>query len=99
MDLMVIRRAVSPGQLMVMQIQPILLEKIREAQSGDLKLQEFREQVEAGLRSDMQIHADGTLRFGNRICVPKGEVRQEVLAEAHSSAYSIHPGGQRCTKT
>jgi len=53
-------------------VQPTLLEKIREAQSGDLKLQEFREQVEAGLRSDMQIHADGTLRFGNRICVPKG---------------------------
>ena len=99
MDLMVIRRAISPSQLMVMQIQPILLEKIREAQSGDLKLQEFREQVEAGLRSDMQIHADRTLRFGNRICVPKGEVRQEVLAEAYSSAYSIHPGGQRCPKT
>ena len=52
MDLMVIR-PISFGQLMVMQIQPTLLEKIREAQSGDLKLQEFREQVEAGLRSDM----------------------------------------------
>ena len=73
-----------------MQIQPTRFEKIREGQSGDLKLQEFREQVEADLRSDMQIHMDGTLRFGNRICVPKGEVRQEVLAEAHSSAYSIH---------
>ena len=28
-------------------------------------------------------------------CVPKGEVRQEVLAEAHNSAYSIHPGGTK----
>ena len=80
---------------MAIQIQPTLLQKIREAQSGDLKLQEFREQVKIGLRSDMQIHADGTLHFGNRICVPKGEVRQEVLAEAHSSAYSIHPGGTK----
>ena len=42
----------------------------------------------------MQIHADGTLRFGNRICVSKGEVRQEVLAEAHSSAYSNIQGDE-----
>ena len=40
----------------------------------------------------MQIHGDGTLRFGDRICVPKGDVRQEVLSEAHNTAYSIHPG-------
>jgi len=59
---------------MAMQIQPTLLEKTKEAQSGDLKLQEFRDQVEVGSRSDMQIHADGTVHFGNRICVPKGEV-------------------------
>ena len=43
----------------------------------------------------MQIYTDGTLCFSNRTCVPKGEVRQEVLAEAHSSAYSIHPGGTK----
>jgi len=59
---------------MAIQIQPTLLEKIKEAQSGDLKLREFREQVEARLRTDMQIHADGMLRFGNRICMPKEEV-------------------------
>ena len=43
----------------------------------------------------MQIHAYGTLRFDNRICVPKGKVRHEVLSEAHSSAYSIHLGGTK----
>ena len=58
MDLRVIRRAISPSQMMFIQIQPNLLEKIRKAQSEDLKLQEFREEVEAGLRSDMQIHAE-----------------------------------------
>jgi len=80
---------------MVMQFQSTLLERIKEAQGGDPKLQEFREQVEAGLRMDMQIHADRTLHFGNRICVPKGEVRQEVLSKSHSLAYSIHPGGTK----
>ena len=41
--------------------------------SGDLKLQEFKEQVEARLTSDMQ-----TMRMERSIlvteCVPKGEV-------------------------
>ena len=95
MDLMVIQRAKTPEQLVAMQIQPTLLEKIEEAMREDPKLQEFREQVEAELRTDMQINADGTLRFGNRVCMLKGEVRQEVLLEAHSSAYSIHPGGTK----
>jgi len=48
--------------------------------------------VKAGLSSDICIQSDGTLCFGNRICVPQGEVRQKVIAEAHCSAYSIHPG-------
>jgi len=43
----------------------------------------------------MQIDGDGTLYFGDRICVPKGDVRQEVLSEAHNSAYSIHLGGTK----
>ena len=38
MDLIVIRRAIASGQLMAIQIQPTLLEKISEAQCGDHKL-------------------------------------------------------------
>jgi len=47
MDVMVIRRAISPGKLMTIHIQSTLLEKIREAQGRDPKLQKFREQAEA----------------------------------------------------
>jgi len=80
---------------MTLQFQSTLLEKIKEAQSGDPKIQEFRNQVKTGLRTDMQIHEDGTLRFSDRICVPKGDVRQEVLSKAHNPAYSIHTGGTK----
>ena len=38
MDLMVIRMAIAPGELIAMQIQSTLFEKIRKSQSGDLKL-------------------------------------------------------------
>ena len=51
------------------------MEKIKEAQKGDPRLQKFREQVEAGLRSDICIQSDCIIYVGNRICVPQGEVR------------------------
>ena len=38
LDLIVIRRASTSGQLMAFQIQPILIEEIREAQKEDPRL-------------------------------------------------------------
>ena len=36
---------------------------------------------------------DGVLRYQGRLCVlDVGELRQHILAEAHNSRYSIHPG-------
>ena len=36
---------------------------------------------------------DGVLRYTGRLCVPDvGELRQQILAEAHNSRYFIHPG-------
>jgi len=75
---------------MAFQIQPTLMKEIREAQKEDPRLEKFREQVEAGLRSDVRIYTDSALYFGYRICAPQGEIRQKVLAEAYSLAYSIH---------
>jgi len=46
MNLLVIQKTKTLEQLMVMQFQPNLLERIKEAQGEDPKLQEFREQVE-----------------------------------------------------
>ena len=52
----------------------------------------------AGLHDDVVLHEDGSLRFGSRICVPEGDVRAELLAEAYSFPYSIHPGGTKMYK-
>ena len=89
LNLMVIQQIGASEQLMVSQLQPTLLDEIKKAQKRDPRLQKIREQVEAGLRSNICNQSDGTLYFGNRICVSQGE---KVLAEAHSSAYSIYPG-------
>ena len=45
-ELTMIQKTKTLEQLMVMQFQPNLLERIKEAQGEDPKLQEFREQVE-----------------------------------------------------
>ena len=80
---------------MTFQIQPTLIDEIKEAQKEDPRLQKFRAKVEAGLRTDVRIHLDSALYFGNRIWVPQGEVRQKILAKSHSSVYSLHPEGTK----
>ena len=39
------------------------------------------------------IYSEGILRLGTRLCVPDvGELRKEIMEEAHFSAYNIHLG-------
>ena len=71
-------------RLMTMVTQPSLIEKLKEVQKEDPKLQKIREEVKAGLRQDIVIHTDGSLQFESRLCVPSGEARRELLSEAHS---------------
>jgi len=68
---------ILPGdirRLITLVTQPSLIEKIKEVQKEDPKLQKIREEVEARLRQDIIIHADGSLRFESRLCVPSEKV-------------------------
>ena len=39
---------------------------------------------------------DGVLHYQGWLCVPDvGELRQDILAEAYNSRYSIHPGATK----
>ena len=67
LDLMLVQGTDESGQLMTFQIQPTLMDEIKEAQKEDPKLQKSRAQVEAVLRTDVRIHSDGALYFGNKI--------------------------------
>ncbi|KAK8562255.1 hypothetical protein V6N12_010341 [Hibiscus sabdariffa] len=41
---------------------------------------------------NFSLHPDGLLYFTNRICIPNdGELRREILKEAHQISFSIHP--------
>ena len=97
MDMDVILPGIT-AEFMSLQIHSDIVDRIKAAQRTDPRLLRIREQVVSGLRDDLIIHEDGSLRFGSRICVPEGAVRAELLAEAHSSPYSIHPGGTKMYK-
>ncbi len=72
-----------PAQLMALVIQPNLLERIKNLQPSDSSLQKVRRGIEEGKGGDFHVHADGTLRFQNRWCVPENEeLRELILREA-----------------
>ena len=60
----------------------------------------IKEQVQQGKRADFMISNDGTLLYGNRLCVPNVEVlKREIMEEAHNSAYAMHPGSTKLYRT
>ena len=60
----------------------------------------LRGEVESGQRGDLSLREDGTVVMGQRLCVPDvGDVRREIMEEAHSSAYAMHPGSTKMYHT
>ena len=78
------------------QLRPILVDQILEAQLEDPYLMSMRRKVEEGGQSDFTIRDDGALVIGSRLCVlAVEELEGQILGEAHSSAYTIHPGSTK----
>ena len=54
------------------------------------------EEVKRGSKPNFVLLDDGILRFETRLCVPyDGDLRRELLEEAHCSKFAIHPGGTK----
>ncbi|KAL0544204.1 hypothetical protein IC582_019317 [Cucumis melo] len=88
--------AVSVGavtmQLAQLTVQPTLRQRIIDAQSNDPYLVEKRGLAEAGQTAEFSLSSDGGLLFERRLCVPSDSaVKTELLSEAHSSPFSMHP--------
>ncbi|KAA0041716.1 pol protein [Cucumis melo var. makuwa] len=94
--------AVSVGavtmQLAQLTVQPTLRQRIIDAQSNDPYLVEKRGLAEAGQAVEFSLSSDGGLLFERRLCVPSDSaVKTELLSEAHSSPFSMHPGIKELT--
>ena len=87
------------GCMNTLEVHPTLSDQIKEKQSEDVMLIKISGEVQVGKAPGFVIQDDGSLWFQNRICVPAiDELRKTILKEAHSSAYSIHPGASKMYK-
>ncbi|KAA0047194.1 DNA/RNA polymerases superfamily protein [Cucumis melo var. makuwa] len=76
--------------------KPTLRQRIIDAQSNDPYLVEKRGLAEAGQVVEFSLSSDGGLLFERRLCVPSDSaVKTELLSEAHSSPFSMHPGSTK----
>ena len=81
------------AKLSALTLQPTLIGKIKEGQATDPYSERSRLQLEVGKRPKIQISNDGVIRYKDRLYVPdNNEIRKEILKEAHSTPYSVHPG-------
>ncbi|TYJ96189.1 ty3-gypsy retrotransposon protein [Cucumis melo var. makuwa] len=92
--------AVSVGevtsQLAQLSVQSTLRERIIVAQLNDPYLVEKRCLVKAGQGEDFFISSYHGFTFDGRLCVSEDSaVKIELLTEAHSSPFTIHPGSTK----
>ena len=60
----------------------------------------LKREAESRQLKGFSVRADGTLMMGHRLCVPNvGELKKEIMEEAHSSTYVMHPGSTKMYHT
>jgi hypothetical protein len=65
-------------------------------QMADQDLLRLRKDVSEGKPSEFNIDSSGDVCFRDRICVPNDpKLKRHILEEAHSSLYTMHPGGTK----
>jgi hypothetical protein len=73
-----------------------LLQEIQKGQVEDEKIQEIKCNIKEEKSLGFLEDEEGVLWNKGRICMPSiKELKDKVLHEAHESAYSIHPGGNK----
>ena len=78
----------------------VLTKRIMELKTQDLIVIKLKRKAEFGQLKGFSVRADGTLMMGHRLCVPNvGELKKEIMEEAHSSAYAMHLGSTKMYHT
>ena len=79
-----------------LKLRPNLLQQVQEAQKGDTETALWIRQVQEGKKQKHVVQDDGYLYYEGRICVPNvDDLRKNILEEAHSSSYAMHPGSTK----
>jgi hypothetical protein len=88
-------RIVANTEAMEMEVGSNLHQEIQKGQLEDEKIQEIKRNIKEE-KSGFLEDEEGVLWYKGRICVLNmKELKDKILCEAHESAYSIHPGGNK----
>jgi hypothetical protein len=89
-------RVIANTEAMKMEVGSSLIQEIRRGQLEDEKIQEIKCNIKEEKSPGFSEDDEGVLWYKGRICVPNvKELKDKILREAHESAYSIHPGGNK----
>ena len=81
-------------------VRPVLIDRIRELQTQDSTVNKLKREAESGQLKGFSVRAYGTLMMGHKLCVPDvGGLKKEIIEEAHSSTYAMHPGSTKMYHT
>jgi len=79
-----------------LQVRPTLLQQIQDGQKADEKLMAIMAKIPEGKETEYEVKADGCLYYRGRVCVPdEGELKNNILNEAHTSVYAMHSGSTK----
>jgi hypothetical protein len=89
-------RIIANSEAMEMEVGSSLLQEIQKGQVKDDKIQEIKRNIKEEKSPGFSKDEEGVLWYKERICVADiKELKNKMLCEAHESAYSIHPGGNK----
>jgi hypothetical protein len=89
-------RIVVNTKAMEMEVGSSLLQEIQRGQQEDEKIQEIKCNIKEEKSSGFSKDDKCVLWYKGMICVPNvKELKAKILHEAHESAYSIYPGGNK----
>ena len=81
-------------------VRPFLVDQIKERHKQVSEMMKLRAEIEGGRKPEFQIRDNGIIVRGSRMCVPEiGELKREIMEEARSTAYAMHPGSTKMYHT
>ena len=90
----------SRALLATFHVRPLLVDQIQAGQFQDPQMIKLKEEIEKGKKAEFQIRDDGITVKGQRMCVQEyGELKRDIMEEAHSSVYSMHPVSTKMYRT
>ncbi|XP_074346424.1 uncharacterized protein LOC141685206 [Apium graveolens] len=90
----------SGGSIASLKVEPNLISRAKEAQKSDTGLQGIRYEMAGGKQTHFYVDEEGVIWLGGKLCVPADTIiREEILKEAHSSSFFIHPGSTKIETT